>query len=199
MTSKQILEKLHQQKFLCRYTGEPLTPDSTSPDHIVPCSSGGTDESDNIALVTRDVNYAKGAMSLEAFRLMCQRVVNTLGSLDVPLAPIKAPEELSGCEDPAEILTRLGYLKAAAVVVETNKKLTWTLNNIKKRKGISSDGNCKCGGILSKIAELSKQVARLQTQRSELKKDLHQLQEKRSELRKYVYFMECDNVSEAQV
>jgi hypothetical protein len=176
MKQKQILEKLHQQRFICRYTGEPLTPGNTSPDHIIPCADGGTDDPENIAMVTRDVNFAKGAMSLSAFRLMCQRVVNHLGPVGVPMASLQSPEDLSGCEDPVEILTRLGYLKAAASVVETNKKMVWTLKNSAKLKGIGEDGNCKCGQKLGKIAELTKEVAQLQMKRSVLRKDVSALE-----------------------
>lgn len=72
---KDILALLEKQQHRCAYTGHTLTPGNVSADHFVPVSEGGTHDIDNIRLVTRDVNRAKGAMPFADFVKMCKDVV----------------------------------------------------------------------------------------------------------------------------
>jgi 5-methylcytosine-specific restriction endonuclease McrA len=68
---KQLLE---DQDYQCAYTGDVLTPETISADHKVPVCRGGGYEIENIALVTKDVNRAKGTMRLEDFISLCRKV-----------------------------------------------------------------------------------------------------------------------------
>lgn len=110
---KDVLAQLYRQGFRCAYTGDPLTPEETGADHIQPVSRGGGHAADNMALVTRAVNTAKGALTLEEFREMCGKVVRHLGELPLSVPLLPPAEDLAGCTDPVEILTRLGYPTAA--------------------------------------------------------------------------------------
>ena len=66
----------HRQKLICPLTGEKLTRDNISIDHIVPHSEGGRNIPSNVRLTTRDINWFKRAMNdMELYRL-CRRVVN---------------------------------------------------------------------------------------------------------------------------
>lgn len=136
---RQILELLHKQGFKCAYTGDPLTPEDVSGDHIVPASMGGSHDIGNIALVRRSVNHAKGTQTIDEFREMCQKVVNHLGFVAVQERPI-GPELISGCSDPVEILTRLGYPSVADNVREKLNKLDRMLK-YRTRVGWSVDGS----------------------------------------------------------
>lgn len=129
---KQILELLHKQGFRCAYTGDPLTPETTGADHIIPVSKGGTHDISNIALVLRVVNSAKGVLSLDDFREMCSKVVAHLGSVEFRQST-QTPGELSDCDDPVEILTKLGYISAADKVQSITMKLR---SNEKYRESI---------------------------------------------------------------
>lgn len=74
-----FLQSLYlQQGGLCKYTGDVLSlqagcPQTVSIDRI-DSSSGYTKE--NVCLVTWEVNNAKQARSIEAFKILCQKVVS---------------------------------------------------------------------------------------------------------------------------
>jgi 5-methylcytosine-specific restriction endonuclease McrA len=65
-----------KQGIRCTISGERLTVDNISLDHIIPVSKGGTNALDNLRLVTRAVNTAKHTMSDDEFFLFCQNIVN---------------------------------------------------------------------------------------------------------------------------
>ena len=64
-----------KQKCRCVLTGELLTRDNISVDHIVPLSKGGMNVSDNLRLVTYDVNIVKNSLLDSEFLELCTRVV----------------------------------------------------------------------------------------------------------------------------
>lgn len=75
ISSARILEILERQNFHCAISGRLLTPETASLDHVVPVASGGEHIFENIHIVDREVNRAKGMMSLDEFVAMCREVV----------------------------------------------------------------------------------------------------------------------------
>lgn len=71
-----IVRILESQQYRCAYTGDELTPDNVSADHLVPVAMGGAHGIENIRLVIRDVNRMKGTMSLDEFVALCRKVVD---------------------------------------------------------------------------------------------------------------------------
>jgi 5-methylcytosine-specific restriction endonuclease McrA len=65
-----------KQGLCCPISGEKLTVDNISLDHITPIIKGGTNALDNLRLVTRAVNTAKHTMSDAEFFSFCQNIVN---------------------------------------------------------------------------------------------------------------------------
>jgi 5-methylcytosine-specific restriction endonuclease McrA len=76
LSQKQILELLRCQDYRCALTGRLLTPETASLDHRVPLSRGGPNTMDNVIIVHRSVNRAKGTLLVEEFIAMCQEVVD---------------------------------------------------------------------------------------------------------------------------
>lgn len=75
VTARRLLHLLQQQHYRCALSGRELTPDNCSLDHVVPVSRGGSHTLDNVHLVVREVNAAKGTMSQDEFIAMCIDVV----------------------------------------------------------------------------------------------------------------------------
>jgi hypothetical protein len=75
VTGRQIAELLKRQQYRCAYTGDDLTPDTASLDHVVPLQRGGEHAIANMAVVRHDVNMAKGTMTRDEFLSMCRAVV----------------------------------------------------------------------------------------------------------------------------
>lgn len=74
-----FLEDLYlQQNGLCKYTGDVLMLQAGSPQTVsidrIDSSAGYTRE--NVCLVTWEVNNAKQARSIDAFKILCQKVVS---------------------------------------------------------------------------------------------------------------------------
>lgn len=67
------LDLVIAQKCRCALTGERLTVENVSVDHIVPVSKGGTNELDNLQLLTKKVNLIK--RDCEDFIILCKRVL----------------------------------------------------------------------------------------------------------------------------
>lgn len=67
---------LEKQKFKCAYSGRELKPNNSQLDHIIPLSKGGSHDIDNCAIVTSEVNKAKGVLSLDEFIEMCKSVAS---------------------------------------------------------------------------------------------------------------------------
>ena len=74
--SRQQLEALlNKQRKQCALTGRPLTPANCSLDHVWPLSKGGAQNIENVQLVTREANQAKGAMTPDEFLKLCADVL----------------------------------------------------------------------------------------------------------------------------
>lgn len=67
-----------KQRLLCALTGEKLTNETISVDHIIPKSKGGSNKPSNIRLVHKDVNLARRALTDEEFLTLCKKVVSHL-------------------------------------------------------------------------------------------------------------------------
>lgn len=165
ITTKSILDLLHRQGFKCAYSGDPLTPENTSADHRIPVSANGEHSIENIALVTRQVNAAKGTLSLVEFVQMCHKVSRHLSNIKE--SPIPSADDTS--DDPVELLTRYGHTAAAQAVIEMQDNLD-SLRKIKLRL----DGTHR--EITDERIEERRQV------HAKLQRDIQHLQVKRSKL-----------------
>ena len=76
-----LRDLLVAQNFRCALTGELLTPDTISLDHIQPIHLGkpGTDTIGNCQLVTRAANAAKGGLAPDEFLRLCRAVAKHAG------------------------------------------------------------------------------------------------------------------------
>lgn len=63
-----------RQRLLCPFTGQKLTQDNMSVDHVVPKSKGGLNIPSNIRLVIKPVNIARQNMTDLEFYTLCQNV-----------------------------------------------------------------------------------------------------------------------------
>ena len=81
VTSAGIRSILERQGYRCALSGEELTPETCSLDHIVPLSKGGKHALENIHLITNELNRMKGQMTLHEFRLMCAKVATWGGGV----------------------------------------------------------------------------------------------------------------------
>jgi len=67
-----------KQKLICALTGDKLTNENLSIDHIIPTSKGGKNLSENIRLVTKEVNILKNSHSDEYLLELCKKVIKTI-------------------------------------------------------------------------------------------------------------------------
>jgi 5-methylcytosine-specific restriction endonuclease McrA len=65
-----------KQKMLCPFTGDKLTSENISLDHIIPRSKGGSNEPSNVRLVTKWVNLMRLNYTDEEFIKMCGKISN---------------------------------------------------------------------------------------------------------------------------
>lgn len=75
LTAIDLFHIAHKQKLICALTGEKLTNENISVDHIVPKSKGGSNKPENIRLVHKDANLARRALSDAEFLNLCRKVV----------------------------------------------------------------------------------------------------------------------------
>ena len=75
VTAKQLRKLVKQQDYRCHLSGRSLEPETASPDHMVPVSRGGAHTIDNVCIVDRDINRAKGTQTISEFVAMCREVV----------------------------------------------------------------------------------------------------------------------------
>lgn len=66
---------LESQGYSCALTGELLTPETATLDHIVPLARGGDHALENLWVLHARVNTAKGTMLVEEFLEMCRQAV----------------------------------------------------------------------------------------------------------------------------
>lgn len=70
------MEHCQKQALYCPISGEKLTRENISIDHIIPLTKGGTNAVNNLRFVTLKVNTAKHIMSDIEFVSFCQNIVN---------------------------------------------------------------------------------------------------------------------------
>lgn len=76
----------------CRYTGEVLVPGkTTSLDHIIPTSRGGSDEEGNLEWVTKRINSMKGDLTHDEFIAIYRQVSTAIWAGTQPSG--KVPHE----------------------------------------------------------------------------------------------------------
>lgn len=75
VTAKRLRKLVDRQGYRCHLSGRLMEPETASPDHMLPLSRGGTNTIDNICIVDRDINRAKGTQTISEFVAMCREVV----------------------------------------------------------------------------------------------------------------------------
>ena len=73
-TEQELYQQLIAQGFKCWYTGEDLTVENSSIDHVNSHSKGGSGTIENLRFVLKSVNAMKGDMSYDEFVQMCKMV-----------------------------------------------------------------------------------------------------------------------------
>jgi DNA-binding CsgD family transcriptional regulator len=79
VTGASLLALLESQEYRCALSGVQLTPKTAQLDHKTPRSKGGEHVMGNVWFLHRDVNRAKGTMTVDEFIKMCSRVVQWKG------------------------------------------------------------------------------------------------------------------------
>ena len=74
-TGSQLEILMEKQGGKCFYSGVPLTFDNVSADHSIPLSRGGSNDIENIRLVTKRVQKMKGRMTHDEFIRVCTDIV----------------------------------------------------------------------------------------------------------------------------
>ncbi|MBL9147407.1 MAG: hypothetical protein JNM94_01805 [Phycisphaerae bacterium] len=73
---------LDRQQFRCALSGRSLTPETAALDHVVPVGLGGEHVLENVEVLHKDVNRAKGSMPRDEFIGLCAEVVRWSGTAD---------------------------------------------------------------------------------------------------------------------
>lgn len=73
-TQADVLRIAQQQNFCCALTGWPLEPNEAVLDHVRPVCSGGPHTADNLQVVHKQVNAAKGVLPQGRFIAICRAV-----------------------------------------------------------------------------------------------------------------------------
>ncbi|TWT44989.1 hypothetical protein RAS1_14090 [Phycisphaerae bacterium RAS1] len=73
--TRDLLDLLHAHRYRCALSGRVLEPANAAMDHVLPVSRGGRHSIENIQLLEKAVNRAKGTMTNEEFIAMCREVV----------------------------------------------------------------------------------------------------------------------------
>lgn len=73
-TPKTLRALVEAQGYRCVFTGQELTPETASLDHIVPVSEGGSHTIDNLCVVHFRVNAAKSTLNADEFIDLCRMV-----------------------------------------------------------------------------------------------------------------------------
>jgi len=82
MDPNELLRLLRRQRHRCAYSGRRIRIGiSASVEHITARSRNGGNENSNICWVHRDINMAKGQLSLVEFKNLCQDVLRHMGYL----------------------------------------------------------------------------------------------------------------------
>ena len=75
ITQAGLFALLERQQRRCALTGRKLEPTDAALDHSIPLGRGGANDLDNVQIVHRDINNAKGSMTTAEFIEMCKEVV----------------------------------------------------------------------------------------------------------------------------
>lgn len=75
VTKKSIRKLYDDQLGLCALTGDTLTPENASLDHVMPISRGGTHTIDNAQMVIHEVNRMKGSLTNDELIELCRKIV----------------------------------------------------------------------------------------------------------------------------
>ena len=74
VTATDILDMLKSQNYKCALTQIDLSPKNAAVDHKLPVCKGGTNHIDNLQILHKDVNRAKGSLTMSEFIKMCRAV-----------------------------------------------------------------------------------------------------------------------------
>ncbi len=74
VTASGLWRIAKKQKLICPITGHKLTNENISPDHTVSLFKGGSNNLENIQLVTKQANISKYTMSMDEFISFCAQV-----------------------------------------------------------------------------------------------------------------------------
>lgn len=75
VSTADLLNLLEVQRYQCALSGRLLEPANAAMDHVLPVSRGGRHSIENIQLLEKAVNRAKGTMTNDEFLAMCRDVV----------------------------------------------------------------------------------------------------------------------------
>ncbi len=90
---------LKYQKYRCALSGRKLVPQIAALDHIVPIRLDGEHTIDNVQVLHRDVNRAKGSMTNAEFIRLCREVIHFQACR--PLGPV-SPQGVESARDKAQ-------------------------------------------------------------------------------------------------
>lgn len=76
ITAGDLFRIAKKQRMRCALTGQKLTADNISLDHIIPRSKGGLNIPTNIRFVLKPINIARQTMTDSEFLNLCRGVVN---------------------------------------------------------------------------------------------------------------------------
>jgi len=75
VNTRNIVKLIMHQNQRCSLTGRRLIPDDMALDHIIPVCRGGEHEMENVQVLHKQVNRAKGTLTNEEFIALCREVV----------------------------------------------------------------------------------------------------------------------------
>lgn len=86
-TVNELRKQLERQHRLCFYTGQLLTPDNATVDHVVPLARGGSSRIENCVWCLATVNAAKGSMTFEEFIAVSKQIAERHGKTHQDSSP----------------------------------------------------------------------------------------------------------------
>lgn len=97
--SRDVLDLLERQDYVCPLTGRKLTPETASLDHIVPLARGGDHAIENVWIVDCQANAAKGTLLADEFIQLCRDVTAHQAATGAPQngpeRAVPSPEKVS--------------------------------------------------------------------------------------------------------
>ena len=80
ITTSGLYDLIQSQGHRCALSGQQIEPDTAALDHKQPIEAGGKHVMENVWWLHKDVNAAKGTMTVEEFVAMCKRVASHCGT-----------------------------------------------------------------------------------------------------------------------